>query len=480
MSFFAAVYASIFIIVEITGILTALHSVLNSRTSQGAIAWAIVLITFPWLGLPLYWLFGRNRFNGYVEALRAGNMLSSNLAGRILYEMKKHSFALTHESEEDKSISNVFSYIAGMPFTSGNYVELLINGKATFEALFHSIENSKSYVLIEFFIVRNDLIGKKLKDILVKKANQGVSIYFIYDEIGSRKLGKNYINELKSAGVDIRPFFTTRGKRNRFQLNFRNHRKIVVIDGKSAFVGGHNVGKEYVQKTRKYGEWRDTHVYIEGPSVLGIQLTFISDWFWASRKVLELSNKAYISEKGDVSALPVPTDPSHRLDTCLLFFLNAIGSAEKRIWITSPYFVPDHSIVEALQLAALRGVDVKIILPGLPDKKIPYLASFSYLPRLFINGIKVYRYTPGFMHQKVILFDDEWAGVGSANLDNRSFYLNFEMNFLVKDKSFAEDVAMMLEQDILMSELVVYPDRKHNSWFFRLIVRLSSLFSPVL
>lgn len=480
LSFLALLYTVIFAVVEITGIFTALYAVLYTRSSQGAIAWAIILITFPWLGIPLYWIFGRNKFNGYVEALRAGNMLSSNLAGRTLHEMKKNSSLISVNGTADDNTSNVFSYISGMPFTSGNYAKLLINGQNTFNELFKSVENAKTYILIEFFIVRNDVTGKKFKDLLIKKARQGVSIYFLYDEIGSRALDKGYIQDLKSSGADIRSFFTTRGKRNRFQVNFRNHRKIVVIDGKKAFVGGHNIGDEYVKRTKKYKDWRDTHVYIEGPCVPGIQLTFISDWFWATRKVLDLPVESFRSSKGDVCALPVPTDPSHRLDTCLLYFLNCINSAQKKIWIASPYFVPDNSIVEALQLAALRGVDVKIILPGIPDKKIVYLASFSYLPGLFIPGIKIYRYTPGFMHQKVVVFDDEWAGVGSANLDNRSFYLNFEMNLLIKDKSFANEVTAMLEKDILMSELVIYPDRKRNSWFFRLIVRISSLFSPIL
>lgn len=479
MSFLAGVYALIFALVEITGILTAFHAVLYTRTSQGAIAWAMFLVTFPWLGIPLYWIFGRNKFNGYVEALRAGNMLSSNLAGKTLHEMKKYSFD-SKESETQDNSAKVFSYLSGMPFTSGNYVKLLVNGEKTYAEIFSSIEKAESYILMEFFIVRNDSTGQKIKDKLIEKAKKGVSVYFLYDEIGSRNLDKNYIEELKNSGVDIRPFFTTRGKRNRFQLNFRNHRKVVVIDGKSAFVGGHNIGDEYVFKTKKYGYWRDTHVYVEGPSVLGIQLTFVSDWFWASRKVLELPIKAIKSDKGDINTLPLSTDPSHKLDTCLLFFLNSINSAKKKVWIASPYFVPDHSIVEALQLAALRGVDVKIILPGIPDKKIVYFASFSYLPGLFIPGIKIYRYTPGFMHQKVIVFDDEWAGIGSANLDNRSFYLNFEMGLIIRDKSFAQKVGSMLEKDILMSELVIYPDRKRNSWIFRLIVRFSSLFSPIL
>jgi cardiolipin synthase len=480
MSYIASIYAVIFAIVEAFGIFTAIHAVLFIRSSQGAIAWSIVLILFPWAGLPLYWVFGRNKFRGYIEALRSGNMLSNNLLGRTLQEMKKFSVPLSGSVFEKNTEADVFSYLSGYPFTYKNYAELLVNGKNTFDAIFSYIKNAKDYVLLEFFIIRNDKTGQRLKDLLKKKAAQGVRIYFLYDEIGCRKTDDSFFKSLEAAGVEIKPFFTTRGRRNRFQLNFRNHRKIVVIDGKYGFVGGHNIGDEYVERTKKYKDWRDTHMFIEGPSVLGIQLTFLSDWYWAVRKNIELSWTAYESKRGDVQAIPFPTDPSHNLDTCLLFFLNSIMSAKKRVWIASPYFVPDDSIIEALQIAALRGVDVKIILPGVPDKKIVYLASFAYFSRLFMPGIKIYRYTPGFMHQKVMLIDDDWSAVGSANLDNRSFYLNFEMNMLIRDYDFNEKVEAMLEDDIMKSDLILYPDIHKNNIFFRLAVRLASLFSPIL
>lgn len=480
MVFIAALSAIIFAVVEIVGITTALHAILFTRSVQGAIAWAITLITFPWVTIPLYWIFGRNKFNGYIETLRAGNMQSSNLLGKTISEMKKYSDSGKSLNSQNNKEADVFSYISGMPFTCQNDVKLLKNGKETFSSIFKYIEHAENYVLLEFFIVRDDKIGQKLKHLLKKKSAQGVKIYFLYDEIGSRNLGKKYITELINAGVDIKPFFTTRGRRNRFQLNFRNHRKIVIVDGKYGFVGGHNIGDEYIGKSRKYGYWRDTHVLVEGPCVIGIQLIFASDWFWAARKNLDLCWDCHTASKGNMKALPVGTDPSHNLDTCLLFFLNAILSAKKRVWLASPYFVPDDSIIEALQIAALKGVDVKIILPGVPDKKIVYLASFAYFKRLFIPGIKIYRYAPGFMHQKVLVVDNEWAAVGSANLDNRSFYLNFEMNLLVRDREFAKSVSSMLEQDIMLSELVIYPGRKHNSILFRLAVRLSSLFSPIL
>ncbi len=481
MSFIAALSAIVFAIVETVGIVTALHAILFIRSVQGAIAWAIGLITFPWAAIPLYWVFGRNKFNGYVEALRAGNIKSSNLLSRVTSEMKKYKRNnLADEELSLKNIYDVFSGLSGFPFTGNNSAKLLKNGSVTFKTIFDYIENAKDYILLEFFIVRNDETGNKIKNILIKKAFSGVRVFFLYDEIGSRTLEREFIEELEEAGCEMKPFFTTRGRRNRFQLNFRNHRKIVVVDGKFGFVGGHNVGDEYMGKSKKYGFWRDTHLLIEGPAVLGVQLTFVSDWFWAVRKGLDLNWTAHKSENSDMEVLPIPTDPSHKLDTCLLFFLNAIVSAKDKIWIASPYFVPDDSIIEALQLAALRGVDVRIILPGVPDKKIAYFASFAYLSRLSNPNIKIYRYLPGFMHQKVMVADDKWAVVGSANFDNRSFYLNFEMNLLVKDEKFAYEVKSMLEEDMRSSEFVIYPDQKMSSWFFRLAVRLSSLFSPVL
>ncbi|MFP4445625.1 MAG: cardiolipin synthase [Desulfosudaceae bacterium] len=465
---------------EVLGILTALHAILFIRSVQGAIAWAVSLVTFPWLALPLYWIFGRDKFKGYRETLRTGNIQARHLNERTKKRLSRYTPPPDESDPLAAAFDQVFTHLADMDFTIANSVTLLVNGRETFETMFSRIESAKSFVLLEFFIIRNDNIGRRLRDLLIRKAGEQVKIYFLYDEIGSRHLDNEYLDPLTAAGVQVRPFFTTRGRRNRFQLNFRNHRKIVVIDGRIGFVGGHNIGDEYLGTTRKYGTWRDSHVMVEGPAVLGIQLTFNGDWFWATREKLEIEWNVHPSPSGNMAALPLATDPSHTMDTCQLFFLNAILAARHRLWIASPYFVPNDSIIEALQIAALKGVDVRILLPGRPDKKIVYLASFAFFRRLSLPNIKIYRYQPGFMHQKVMIIDDTMSVVGSANFDNRSFNLNFEMDMLIKDRDFSGRVEQMLRNDFKKSRRVEYPGKYKNNWLFQLAVRLCSLFSPIL
>ena len=465
---------------EVLGILTAMHAILFTRSARGAIAWAITLVVMPWIALPLYWVLGRNKFYGYVEALRAGNIQSHHQIDRTIKKMERYASPQAYHEGGIEDGDEVYVHLAGVPFTGENAAELLINGQETFDAMFSRMAEANQYLLLEFFIVRDDRIGKQLQELLIRKAEEGVKVYFLYDEIGSRKLSEPYIDRLRRAGVEIHPFSTTRGWYNRFQINFRNHRKIVVVDGRVGFVGGHNIGDEYLGRKRKFGPWRDTHVMVEGPSVLGLQMAFGADWFWAVGKKLEIVWNVHPAPTGNLNVLPLATDPSQYLDTCLLFFLHAILSAKTRVWIASPYFVPDDAIINALLVAALKGVDVKIILPGRPDKKIVYLASFAYLPRLLsVPNITIYRYRPGFMHQKVMVIDGQTAVIGSANFDNRSFYLNFEMNMIIKDRDFTARVENMLLADIQQSRQVVYPDNR-TTLLFRLMVRLSSLFSPIL
>jgi len=466
--------------IEILGIITAMHAILFIRSARGAIAWAITLVVMPWIALPLYWVLGRNKFYGYIESLRAGNIQSHHQMERSIKKMERYAPPADYSQVGIEAGDEIYAHLAGMPFTGNNTADLLVNGQETFDTMFNRMASAKHYLLIEFFIVRDDQIGKQLQELLIRKAKEGLKIYFLFDEIGSRKLSNQYIDTLRNAGIEMHPFSTTKGWYNRFQINFRNHRKIVVVDGQIGFVGGHNIGDEYLGKKRKYGPWRDTHVMIEGPVVLGLQLAFSADWFWAVRKKLDIAWNVHPAPAGDMNILPLATDPSQHLDTCLLFFLHAILSAKKRIWIASPYFVPDDAIINALQVAALKGVDVKIILPGRPDKKIVYLASFAFFSRLLsVPGIKIFRYLPGFMHQKVMIIDNHTAVIGSANFDNRSFYLNFEMNMVIKNRDFTTRVGKMLTSDIEHSRQVVYPDNK-TGLFFRLLVRLSSLFSPVL
>lgn len=319
-----------------------------------------------------------------------------------------------------------------------------------------------------------------MKSRLIEKAKKDVRVYFLYDEIGCHSLPKDYTGELRKEGIAVSRFHTTRGRTNRFQLNFRNHRKIVVIDGKVAYVGGHNVGDEYVSRHTRFGTWRDTHVKVEGPVVQAIQFCFVEDWYWEKAGIPDLNWELQKARNGSEEALMIASGPADPLDTCALMFVQVINMAKERIWIASPYFVPDPQILSALKLAALRGVDVRILLPEKPDHRTVYLASFSYYQNTIPLGIKLYRYTTGFMHQKVFLVDSKWAAVGTANLDNRSFRLHFEITLLNNNPGFIGEVENMLCKDFDCSRKVKLSEYTKKSFFFKLIVRITRLLEPLL
>ncbi len=464
-------------LVHLSGIASALHAAVRTRTAQGAVAWSISLLTFPYLALPLYWVFGRGKFHGYVEARRAGDLEIHHLAAG-LRERLESSFraALPQEAVHLR----VFEQLAGLPFSQGNDVSLLKNGEDAFSAMFAAIDAASDYVLLQVYILRDDDLGRDLKARLMRRARDGIRVHVLYDEIGSHDLPQSFIEDLRAAGVQVCPFGTTQGPVNRFQLNFRNHRKILVADGQVAFVGGLNFGDEYLGRDAAMGAWRDTHLRIAGPAVQAVQLAFLEDWYWAAQEVPELSWEPHGLTEGGQAVLPLPTGPADTRDSCELFFLEALRSAQRRVWIASPYFVPDEQIVSALELARLRGVDVRILLPQRADLLFVHLAAYGYYPMAERAGIAIYRYEPGFLHQKVLLVDDEIASIGTANLDNRSFRLNFELSIVVWDRAFAAAVAEMLEEDFARSRRVAAGELDERSFWFRFGVSLSRLLAPVL
>lgn len=477
MSFLLGLASLFYTVMEITGIFTALIAIRETRTPQGAVAWAISLVTFPIVSLPLYWIFGRSKFHGYVDAMRTGR---EEFQRRIGDQHEVPPVPPLCERERPHLPRTVFETLAESPYLGGNELELLVNGTATFKAVFAAIEGAKKYVLIQFYIVRDDSLGQELGELLVRKAREGVHIRFLYDELGSYKTPAAYWETLRAAGVEASPFHTTRGPGNRFQLNFRNHRKIVVVDGHTAFVGGHNVGTEYLGgKDNGYGGWRDTHVRISGPAVLPIQVCFGKDWYWATSEVPNL-DLSMPTEQGSAEVLALPTGPVDTLENCSLMFIQAIASAKERFWIASPYFVPDSSVMKALQMAAMRGVDVRILLPQKPDHLMVYLAGFACLKELGQPGIRVFRYLDGFLHQKVFLADNALAGVGTANLDNRSFRLNFEITMLIEDSEFCKDVETMFLDDFNHCVETGPNEYDKKSILRQTIIRFARLLSPIL
>lgn len=459
------------------GIIAAGHAVMNVRTSQAAVAWAIALVTFPYITLPLYAVLGRDRFQGYVDALHDENIPIRCIAQEVA---NAHSPEIVVPFGGSEASLEALQLLAKMPFTRHNEAKLLVNGRATFDAIFDAIERARDYILLQFFIVHDDRLGRELKERLIQKATEGVKVYFLYDEVGSHSLPSSYVDELNAAGGSMKPFRTTRGRANRFQVNFRNHRKIVVVDGLEAYVGGHNVGDEYLGGDPKLSPWRDTHVKVSGPSVLGIQLSFLDDWYWASLDVPELNWIPDIAEEGGKRVLVLGSGPADDMETCSLFFVQVINMARNRVWITSPYFVPDEAVLSALRLAALRGVDVRIMIPEKVDHMMAYLAAFSFLEETVCDCLKIYRYQDGFLHQKVLLVDDELAAVGTANLDNRSLRLNFEITLVFADTDFASEVADMLEDDFSHCRKADLSEYEQRPLWFRVAVRVARLFSPIL
>jgi cardiolipin synthase len=335
-------------------------------------------------------------------------------------------------------------------------------------------------VIFQFYIIRADGLGTRVKDKLIAKAREGVRVYFLYDEVGSHSLPKSHRKELRDAGVRVSAFNTTQGLRNRFQINFRNHRKIVVVDGHTTWIGGHNVGDEYLGLDPEFGPWRDTHVKIVGPAAIFAQAHFLADWYWATRELPEF-RWGFDPQRAveDRNALVLGTSPADSRDSAQLFFVHALNAAKKSIWIATPYFVPDEAVIAALQLAVLRGVEVKVIVPENPDSLLVQLSAFSFVDELGDDGIQFYSYTEGFMHQKVTLIDDAVSTIGTANFDNRSFRLNFEITAVILDKDFAAEVKRMLEADLARSVPLDPEILRQKPFYFRLGVRIARLMAPI-
>ncbi|WP_269617550.1 cardiolipin synthase [Zhongshania sp. BJYM1] len=463
----AAVFAAL-------GVLSALEAILKTRTAQGAVAWAIVLIGFPPIFVPLYWIFGRSKFRGYALAKRHNHLQIDEIANNLLSGFP--SFGAETSSNDSRLIA--LEQLTTLPFSTGNNCHLLINGRQAFSDMFSHIDAAKDYVLLEFYIIRDDQIGRDLADLLIKKAQQGLSIYFVYDEIGCLKLPNHYLQKLRTEGVNITPFNSTKGLGNRLQLNFRNHRKIVICDGDYAFVGGMNMGDEYRDMHPILTPWRDTGIAITGPAVQAVQLAFAEDWFWAKESLPRL-NWQPSAVDASINTLVLATGPADNTDSCALYFLNMIHQARSRLWIVSPYFVPDAPVIYALQLAAMRGVDVRIMLPEKPDKLIIKLSSYTAVKETLARGVQFYYYQDGFLHQKVMLVDDDISVVGSANMDNRSFRLNFELCMINHSVEFARDMESMLNDDFKKCKQLLPREVAKWSLARRIFSRCAYLFAPL-
>jgi cardiolipin synthase len=468
--------AAIVTVFYVLGIVSALDAITSARTPQGAVAWSVALVSFPFVAVPAYAVFGRSKFEGTLDAYAERKGEIDGLIAEFHTSLEPWSVTAEGRYPHYEAIRK----LSGMEMTRANRAELLIDGEATFDSILTGIGRAKEYVLVQFYMFHDDGLGRRMQRALIERAKAGVRVYMLYDEVGSKGLPDRYIEELRAAGVEVSAFKPTQGWRNRFQLNFRNHRKMVVVDGVTGWVGGHNVGDEYLGLDPEFSPWRDTHVRLDGPIVIQLQAVIIGDWYWATRELPEVNWQPQPAEDGEVKAMIVPSAPTQRLETAGLLFVTALSSAKERVWLSAPYFVPDEAVMKALELAALRGVDVRIIVPGKGDSLPVYLAAFHYIDQLRGLGIRFYAYKPGFLHEKVMLIDDDVSTVGTANFDNRSFRLNFEVTALIVDRAFAEKMEQMFEKDFIHAEPINPDALDHKPFWWHLGVDLSRLAAPVL
>ncbi|HEX7816765.1 cardiolipin synthase [Dyella sp.] len=465
----SSIIGVIVLLFHLAGLIAAVNAVMNTRTAQGAFAWALGLIFLPYITLIPYLYLGRSKFHGYISRHRASRLQLREATGAAVHQDTR--------AEPETQRYEAIARMLGTRFLPGQRLRLLIDGKATFDAIFEAIDSARHYVLVQFFIFHDDQLGRRMQALLLSKAAQGVKVHVLFDGIGSHALPGRYIDALRDGGVAIHAF-ATRRKSNRFQLNFRNHRKIVVVDGRIGFTGGLNVGDEYMGLEPPLAPWRDTHLQIEGTAVTELQRSFAEDWYWVTGELPPMA--APVATDGPAMTLIAATGPADAQESCSLYFVSAIHAAQQRVWLTTPYFVPDQAVMAALRLAVFRGVDVRILIPSVADHYAVFQASGLYAHDAVRAGVRVFRHAPGFVHQKVILIDDDTVSVGSMNLDNRSFRLNFEIGALNIDRAFAHEVQTMLEHDFAQAREVVPEDYYRAPYLRRLVMHVARLFDPVL
>ncbi|MFN8613080.1 MAG: cardiolipin synthase [Vulcanimicrobiota bacterium] len=463
---------------HVLGMIAAVHALLKSSTPQGAVAWTLGLCTYPVFVLPLYLIFGCTHFGGYVEVLRAGTpAYRSQKLGPIFEHLTDYEY---QPAPDRRMPVTVLQRLSRMPFLNSCQAELLLDGDATYHRLGLEIDKARNYLLVLYYKVINDGTGRAFAERLIAKARQGVRVYFVYDELGSSTIQGAFVEKLREAGVKAWPFRTARGFRHRLQFNFRNHRKMVIVDGKVALVGGMNIGDRYLGLSHHFGSWRDTHVLLAGPAVIGVQLVFVEDYHWATGGSLpEVSWVPTACANGPVTCSYLSSGPADALNVGVLFYLECILAARSRVWLASPYFVPDPAVLNALKLADLRGVEIRILLPPGHYEPAMRLAALSFLAELRGSGIQFYEYS-GYNHSKVMLVDDWLCWVGSTNLDNRSLRLNFEGNLIALGGDFATNVRDMLERDFARATRLDLEQLGRPGLLTLLGSRVARLFAPIL
>lgn len=448
---------------------------LENRNPVKSLSWVLVLLFLPLVGLFFYLIFGQEYQRHKLISKKSIRRLTSHPVK--IRDLEKESADLL-TTQEIKIIKLLNANNEAAVFEN-NQIEIFADGAGTFKSMFEAIRNATEHIHIEFFIFEDDRISNELKDLLIEKARQGVRVRMIYDYLGSYVLSKRYLSALKKGGVYSRPYLPLRLRLGRSKINFRNHRKILIVDGKVGFTGGLNVADRYIYGN-KLGVWRDTFVRFEGEAVHGLQVQFLIDWYFVERKVI--NDKKYFPEPAHYNrnmVQIVSSGPDTDWQSILQGIALAISTASKYVYIHTPYFVPPETIMNALQTAALSGIDVRLMIPSKSDSKLSDACSWSYLGEVLRAGVKVYIYGKGFLHSKAIVIDDKISIVGSANMDERSFSTNFEVNSFIYDEPTSHQLKSLFLKDMRGCERLTYDDWTNRKRQQKLKESAARLFSPL-
>ena len=473
------------VLIHIINLLTIAYMIFKEKRSpNNIIAWTLILYIAPFIGFIVFLLVGRKMNKSNMFGIKNAEIKVLDKYNRQVKE--RSQIQLENSNFKNIDIIMALETMDYSPYRDDNEVCMYSDGKEFFDALLKSLSKAKKSINIEFYIFKNDDIGTKILDILEEKAKNGVEVRLLYDSVGSRLLNRNVLKKLRAVGGKTGEFFPSWLKFININMNFRNHRKIVVIDNKVGFVGGFNVGDEYLGKDKNFGYWRDTHIKFKGSAVKDLNLRFLADWRYATKEEVDLSQVLEVSDENigepNTGMQIVSSGPnlSDRYEIKLAY-LKMIQRAKKYLYIQSPYLIIDKTISDSLKLASTSGVDVRIMIPGKGDHPFVYWANLVYAGELLDYGVKIYHYDKNaFLHAKTVVIDDEVCSIGTANMDTRSFELNFEVNAFIYSETISKQQKAEFEKDIFKCEELTLEKYKNRSRGVKIKESLSRLFSDLL
>ena len=466
-------------------IVVCLKILYATHDTNKTLAYLLFCIFIPVIGILFYTTFGVNYWHKRKYSKKSArdvailDQLQSGIAGYNDVIVPRNAATLQQNSE----LVSLLVRDLGSPLTKNNEVKLLVNGEQKFPEMMEAIRQAKQHIHIEYYIYEYDNTGSSLVDLLIEKATQGVEVRFIYDDFGSPSINNKTEARMQAAGIQIYPFHKIKFYLLANRINYRNHRKIVIIDGGTAFVGGINVSDRYVNAGENKMYWRDTHLRIDGPAVYYLQYLFMSDWNFCCSETLQAKACYFnctVNESAESYVQIAASGPDSLLPSVLYSILQVIYLAKEEILVTTPYFIPGESIIDALSVAALSGLKVKLLVPGVSDSTFVNAASKSYYDRLLQAGVEIYLYQKGFVHAKTIVTDSKLCVVGTANMDNRSFELNFEVNAIVYDAKVAQQMRQLFLDDLQHALKINKEEWLTRPWFVKFPEKIARLFSPVM